>query len=207
MKIDEIIKILKKKYKQPAIVSSRNPFKCLISTVLSQRTRDENTARASKQLFEKATTPEKILKLGTKKVEKLVMPSGFYKQKTKKIIEICKILIEENNGNVPDTIEELIKLPGVGRKTANCILVYGFNKPGVCVDVHVNRIANRLGLVRTKTPEQTEFELRKTLPKKYWKIINNLFVKHGQQVCKAKPKCEICPIKNLCKYNFNLKDF
>lgn len=190
--------ILGQEYKQKAVVSSKDPFKVLISTVLSQRTKDANTTKASKQLFEKASTPKEILKLKSKELEDLIRPSGFYKQKAKKIKEICQIILKEYNGKVPDTIEEMIKLPGVGRKTANCTLVYGFGKPGVCVDVHVHRISNRLNLVKTKTPEQTESELRKTLPKKYWKTINNLLVKHGQNVCKSKPKCENCPIKEHC---------
>jgi len=198
MEIDKIMSILGQEYKQKAVVSSKDPFKVLISTVLSQRTKDANTTKASKQLFEKASTPKEILKLKSKELEDLIRPSGFYKQKAKKIKEICKIILKEYNGKVPDTIEEMIKLPGVGRKTANCTLVYGFGKPGVCVDVHVHRISNRLNLVKTKTPEQTESELRKTLPKKYWKTINNLLVKHGQNVCKSKPKCENCPIKEHC---------
>ncbi|MBU1245430.1 MAG: endonuclease III [Nanoarchaeota archaeon] len=198
MEIDKIMSILGQEYKQKAVVSSKDPFKVLISTVLSQRTKDANTTKASKQLFEKASTPKEILKLKSKELEDLIRPSGFYKQKAKKIKEICQIILKEYNGKVPDTIEEMIKLPGVGRKTANCTLVYGFGKPGVCVDVHVHRISNRLNLVKTKTPEQTESELRKTLPKKYWKTINNLLVKHGQNVCKSKPKCENCPIKEHC---------
>ncbi|MFH1840236.1 MAG: endonuclease III [Nanoarchaeota archaeon] len=198
MEIDKIMSILGQEYKQKAVVSSKDPFKVLISTVLSQRTKDANTTKASKQLFEKASTPKEILKLKSKELEDLIRPSGFYKQKAKKIKEICQIILKEYNGKVPDTIEEMIKLPGVGRKTANCTLVYGFGKPGVCVDVHVHRISNRLNLVKTKTLEQTESELRKTLPKKYWKTINNLLVKHGQNVCKSKPKCENCPIKEHC---------
>jgi len=198
--MDKIFDILKKEYREKAVVSSKDPFKVLISTVLSQRTKDANTIEASKQLFEKASTPKEILKLKQNELENLIKPSGFYKQKANKIKQICEILLKKYNGKVPNTIEEMIKLPGVGRKTANCTLIYGFNKPGICVDVHVNRIANRLGLVKTKTPEQTEITLRKTLPKKYWKTINNLLVKHGQQICKAKPKCKICSIKKYCYY-------
>ena len=200
MEIDKIMSVLEKKYREKAVVSSKDPFKVLISTVLSQRTKDANTAKASRQLFEKALTLKEILKLSSNELENLIKPAGFYKQKTKRIIAISELLIEKYNGKVPETIEEMVKLPGVGRKTANCTLVYGFNKAGVCVDVHVHRLSNRLDLVKTKTPEQTEQELRKTLPRKHWKTINNLFVKHGQNICKAKPKCGICPIFEYCKH-------
>lgn len=193
--------ILGQEYKQKAVVSSKDPFKVLISTVLSQRTKDANTTKASNQLFEKASTPKEILKLKSKELEDLIRPSGFYKQKARKIKEICEILLKDYSGKVPDSIEEMIKLPGVGRKTANCTLVYGFNKPGVCVDVHVHILANRLGWVKTKDPDKTEMELRKLFPKRYWKILNNLFVKHGQGSCRtAYPKCGRCVIEKYCKY-------
>lgn len=195
----EIFGILKKRYKQKAVVAAEDPFRVLISTVLSQRTKDENTAKASNALFGRVKDPKGILNLKRKELEKLIKPSGFYKTKADRIIQISKVLLKKYDGEVPSDLEELVKLPGVGRKTANCVLVYGFDKYGICVDVHVHRISNRLGLVKTKTPEQTEEKLRKDLPKKYWKVINNLFVKHGQQICKSNPRCEECPITEYCE--------
>ena len=203
--MDYIFKILKKEYKQKAVVSDKDPFKVLMATIISQRNRDESTDKVVKKLFSRISKPEDVLKLKIKEIENLVRSSGFFRQKAKNIIKICEILLKKYDGKVPNTLEKLVKLPGVGRKTANCVLVYGFNDYGICVDVHVHRISNRLGLVETKTPEQTEEKLRKNLPKKYWKVINNLFVKHGQQICKSKPKCEICPISKYCKYYKKIK--
>ncbi len=206
-KIDIIIKILKKevkKFKEPIVtkfsIDFNDPFIILISTVLSQRTKDKITERASERLFNKARTPYDILKLKVEEIEELIYPVGFYKIKARRIKEISRKLIEEYNGKVPDNLEELLKIEGVGRKTANLVITLGFNKDGICVDTHVHRISNRIGYVNTETPFETEMELRKKLPKKYWKIYNDLLVTWGQNICKpVKPLCEKCAISRYCK--------
>ena len=197
-KIVKIIKTLEKCY-HPFFETS-DPFEVLITTVLSQRTRDENTETASQNLFKKYKTPAQLAKIPLRKLEKIIKPVGFYRQKAKRIKQISKILLEKHDGKVPNKLEELLSLPGVGRKTANCVLVYGFNIPAIPVDVHVHVISNRLGLVKTKTPEETEIELMKIIPKKHWTKLNWLFVEHGKKVCKAKPKCEACKIRRYCTY-------
>ncbi len=178
-----------------------DPLQILIGTILSARTRDENTTVAVSNLFAKYKTAKELANADTKKIEKLIKSTGFYHVKAKRIKDVAKILLEQHNGKVPADIDELLKLPGVGRKTANCVLVYAFNKPAVPVDTHVHRIANRLGLVQTKTPEQTEMELVSTIDKKYWTKINDTFVMFGQTVCKPiGPLCEPCLLKKNCKY-------
>jgi len=177
-----------------------NPFEVLISTIISARTKDDVTYSASKKLFKIANTPEKIIKLGEKEISKLIYPAGFYKTKAKHIVETCKILVEKFDGNVPRKIEQLLTLSGVGRKTANLVLAVGFNEDGLCVDTHVHRISNRLGIIKTRNPYESEMELRKILPKKYWEIYNRYLVILGQKICKArKPRCLICPISENCK--------
>lgn len=177
----------------------RDPFKVLISTVLSARTKDEVTREAFKRLMEKAETLEEILKLDD--IEELIYPVGFYKTKAKNLKILSRQLLEKFNGKVPDTLEDLLTLRGVGRKTANLVLVLAFDKYGVCVDTHVHRISNRWGYVNTKTPKQTEFALREKLPKKYWKEYNDLLVTFGQNVCRPiKPQCDQCSITQYCKY-------
>ena len=178
-----------------------DPLQILIGTILSARTRDENTTVAVSNLFAKYKTAKELANADTKKIEKLIKSTGFYHVKAKRIKDVAKILLEQHNGKVPADIDELLKLPGVGRKTANCVLVYAFNKPAVPVDTHVHRIANRLGLVQTKTPEQTEMELVSAIDKKYWTKINDTFVMFGQTVCKPiGPLCEPCLLKKNCKY-------
>ncbi|WP_457567020.1 endonuclease III domain-containing protein [Desulfurobacterium sp.] len=203
-KIAEILKRESKKWDVPVVSlmsrHDRDPFKILISTILSLRTKDEVTARASERLFKKADNPYDMVKLSEKEIEELIYPVGFYRNKAKTIKEICKTLIGKYNGKVPDSLDELLKFKGVGRKTANLVVTLGFNKPGICVDTHVHRIMNRIGYVKTKTPEETEFALRKKLPKKYWKIINELLVALGQHICHpTSPKCSICPIRDYCQ--------
>jgi endonuclease-3 len=203
--IDQIVHLLKEQYYSNTsalaeVSSTRDPFKVLISCILSLRTKDEVTAQASQRLFARAETPEAMLNLTKEKLEALIYPVGFYHRKAEQILEIARVLIEEYDSRVPDEIDELLKLKGVGRKTANIVVTMGFNKLGVAVDTHVHRISNRLGLVTTKTPEQTEFALRELLPKKYWIIFNNLLVMHGQNICTPiSPKCSICPIIEYCK--------
>jgi len=203
--VKEIIETLKKekgKFKKTAISEiqeTKDPFRVLISCLLSLRTKDNVTLKASKKLFSVAKTPEELLKLSTKKIEELIYPVGFYRVKAKRIKEISKILIEQFGGKVPDSLDELLTLPGVGRKTANIVITQGFNKYGIAVDTHVHRVSNRLGFVKTKTPEETEIELRRIIPKKYWIEFNDLFVSFGQNICTPiSPKCSICPISKYC---------
>ncbi len=177
------------------------PFSILIGTILSARTKDENTAKVVKKLFSKYKSPQELAKAKVKNVEKIIKSIGFYHVKSKRIIDVASIISSEYKGKVPNDFEELLKLPGVGRKTANCVLVYAFDNPAIPVDTHVHRISNRLGLVQTKTPEETEFALMKKIPKKHWLEINDTFVMYGQNICKPiSPMCDVCKIKNICKY-------
>ncbi|HLE35274.1 MAG TPA: endonuclease III, partial [Nitrososphaerales archaeon] len=185
---------------------SGDPLQILIGTILSARTRDENTTIAVRKLFTKYKTVEQLAKANTKEIQKLIKSTGFYHVKAKRIKDVANMLIEKHAGRVPDNIDELLSLPGVGRKTANCVLVYAFNRPAVPVDTHVHRISNRLGLVETKTPEQTELELTSKIDKKYWTKINDTFVMFGQNICKpVGPLCEPCLLKRSCKYYRQLK--
>ncbi|ACN99069.1 probable endonuclease III (DNA-(apurinic orapyrimidinic site) lyase) [Sulfurihydrogenibium azorense Az-Fu1] len=204
----EVLKILKKESKNwnaPVVAfmgrTENNPYKVLIATILSLRTKDQITALASDRLFKVADTPEKMVNLPAEEIEKLIYPVGFYKNKAKTIKEISKIILEKYAGKVPDNLEDLLSLKGVGRKTANLVLSEGYKKPAICVDVHVHRISNRLGVVKTKTPEETEFKLMEILPKKYWRDVNWVLVAFGQTICKPiKPMCDICPVKNFCEF-------
>ena len=199
MQTGRMIKILKKKYNWGRGHSS-DPFEVLISTVLSQRTKDANTEKASSALFSRFKTPEQMAKADIKRIEKLIRPSGFYKVKARRIRQISRIIIEKFGGRVPRKMDELLSLPGVGRKTANCVLVFAYRQPAIPVDTHVHRISNRLGIVRTKTPEKTEIELMKRIPKRHWIDLNELLVTHGQNTClPRKPRCSACPIKKYCK--------
>jgi len=178
----------------------QTPFRSLIRTVLSQRTRDENTDRASTRLFDEAKTPEAILALADERLMELIRPAGFYRVKARRLKEICQALIERHNGVVPEDFDEILALPGVGRKTANCVLVYGFDKDAIPVDTHVHRISNLIPLVNTRTPEETERELVKLIPKRYWKEVNEHFVRLGQTVCRSlKQECWRCPLHTLCE--------
>jgi endonuclease-3 len=177
------------------------PFSILIGTILSARTKDENTTKVVKKLFSRYKSVRALAKAKVKDVEKTIKSIGFYHVKSKRIIEVASIIASKYKGKVPNNLEELLKLPGVGRKTANCVLVYAFDRPAIPVDIHVHRISNRLGLVQTKTPEETEFELMEKIPKKYWLEINDTFVMYGQNICKpVSPMCDVCKIKNSCKY-------
>lgn len=205
-KIIKIINLLKKDYPL-TFFSRQKPFHVLISTILSQRTKDENTIKASKKLFSKFSTAEKIADANLAEIKNLIKESGFYNVKAKRIKHVTRILLSKYNGKVPHELNKLLKLPGVGRKTANCVLVYGFNIPAIPSDTHVHRVSNRLGIVKTKTPEQTEHELMRKIPRKYWININELFVKHGQTICSPiKPKCDKCSISKLCDFKKLPKD-
>jgi endonuclease-3 len=179
--------------------SDRDPFLILISTLLSLRTKDRTTREAVDRLFARARTPAAMLKLPLKKLERVIYPVGFYRTKAKAIHQICRRLIDEYGGVVPDSIDELITLPGVGRKTANLVVTIGYGKPGICVDIHVHRISNRWGYIKTKTPEESEQALRRTLPKQYWIIYNDLLVPYGQNLClPVSPLCSTCKLTELC---------
>lgn len=176
-----------------------DPYKVLIRTILSQRTRDENTDQATNNLFSKYPDIYAIVDAPIDDVKELIRPAGFYNVKAARIQEVSQILIDEYGGEVPNTVEEMVKLPGVGRKTANCVMVFAFELPAIPVDTHVHRISNRLGLVNTKTPEETEVELSKIAPKDLWIKLNDLMVQFGQNICKPiGPQCEICPCTEIC---------
>ena len=182
--------------------SFKDPYLVLIACILSLRTNDRTTFPATLRMLELAKTPKEMKGVDVEKLAKAIYPVGFYENKAKQIIELSRQIDEELGGVVPDEIDDLIKFNGVGRKTANLVLAKGFNKPAICVDVHVHRIFNRLGYIKTKNPEETEFALRKKLPIKYWIDINTLLVTHGQNVCKPiKPNCEHCPIAEYCAKN------
>ena len=176
-----------------------SPFRVLISCILSLRTQDATTAKASHRLFAVADSPQAMVKLTAKKIEKLIYPVGFYKTKARQIREMCQTIIDHYDGKVPDEIDELLKFKGVGRKTANLVVTLGYNKPGICVDTHVHRISNRWGYIKTATPEKTEIALRAKLPKQYWIEYNNLLVNFGQHLCRPiSPLCSQCPVKKYC---------
>ncbi len=179
---------------------SRDPFRILVGTVLSLRTQDSVTHRAAQRLLAVAPTPEKLLQLSEEEIQRLIYPVGFYRVKARNLKRIARILVEKYGGRVPDTLEELLALPGVGRKTANLVLSEGFGKPAICVDTHVHRIVHRLGFVKTRTPEQTERELRRRVPVEWWPKINFLLVAFGQSICRPiGPRCHECPVAHLCE--------
>lgn len=191
------------KWREPTVTrlakEKADPFKVLISCILSLRTQDKTTKEASQRLYALAETPQEMVKLSEEEIAKAIYPVGFYRNKAKQIKETCRILLDKYGGNVPNTLEELLKLPGVGRKTANLVLTRGFNSQGICVDTHVHRICNRWGYVDTRSPEETEMALRKKLPSQYWKRINDLLVAFGQNVCRPiSPFCSRCPLGDMC---------
>jgi len=203
-KIDIIVKTLKgANQPQSEFVklmdTFEDPYLVLISCILSLRTNDKTTYPATLRMLELGRTPNDFANADLETLQKAIFPVGFYKNKAAQIIELSRVLVEKYNSKPPDSIDELIKFKGVGRKTANLVVARGFSKPAICVDVHVHRIFNRLGYVKTKTPEETEFALRKKLPKKYWIEINTLIVTHGQNVCTPiNPRCTECPIADYC---------
>lgn len=179
---------------------TKDPYKILISCLLSLRTRDEEAYIASVNLFSMAKSPEEMINLKDEDIEKAIRRVNYYKTKAKRIKEISKLLLEKYNGNVPNNIEDLLELKGVGRKTANIVLSYAFGKDAIAVDTHVHRISNRLGVIKTKKAEETEIKLMKILPKRYWNEVNNLFVVWGQNICLPRnPKCKICSISKYCR--------
>lgn len=206
-RIDKIIRVLKdtsREWGNPAVTEiarkTRSPFRVLVSCVLSSRTKDEVTNKATKKLFQAANNAEKIASLPEERIEKLIYPVGFYRNKAKRIKELTQILTSTYQGKVPSDMNELLSLPGVGRKTANLVLTLGFGKPGICVDTHVHRITNRWGYVGTKNPVETESALREKLPSRYWIEFNTLLVSFGQKICRPlSPFCSRCPVEKFCE--------
>ena len=209
MQIDDIPavhRILKREFEKgraPIIeliqAQTKDPFKVLVATILSSRTKDETTAAATRRLFAEVETLEDLQRISQGKLEKLIFPVGFYRVKAKHLKELPKALEKHFDGIIPSTVEELCELPGVGRKTANLVVSVAFDLPAICVDVHVHRISNRMGLLRTKTPLDTEMTLRKILPKRYWQSWNRFLVSFGQTICKPiGPQCNECPLRPHC---------
>jgi len=206
-RIDTIMAILRKEVaslKTPAVglvaEETKSPFLVLISCILSLRTRDETTAAASARLFRLADKPKKLMRLAQEQIENVIYPVSFYRNKAKSILSISQILEEKYSGEVPSDIETLLTLPGVGRKTANLVVCVAFHKPAICVDIHVHRISNRLGYIKTKNPDESEMALRKKLPSQYWITYNDILVPFGQYICTPlSPYCSRCPIEVYCR--------
>jgi endonuclease-3 len=204
--INTVIKLLKKELEVGTmpIVShlaedQRDPFVILISTLLSLRTKDEVTAVATERLFALATTPKDLLRVPLNKIAKTIYPVGFYRVKARTIHHVCRELIKRFNSKIPDDLDALLGIKGVGRKTANLVVTLAYDKDGICVDTHVHRISNRLGYVKTKTPDETEFALRDKLPRRYWIIYNTIMVAFGRKTCKpVSPLCSLCPVNIYC---------
>jgi endonuclease-3 len=211
--IEKMEQVLRRENQMPRLTALKrlqleeqgNPFKILIGTILSARTRDESTTKAVSSLFRKYKDAKELADADIAEIRAIIRSVGFYNLKAMAIKKVSKLIVEKFNGNVPHDIEHLLQLPGVGRKTANCVLVYGFNRAAIPVDAHVHRISNRLGLVDTKTPEQTEIDLSFVIDRKHWLKINQTFVMYGQNICTPiKPKCKLCDLKNMCKFYQNI---
>lgn len=197
--IDVVMKRLKTRYGYKGRVYHRDPFQVLIGTIISQRTRDEQTDIAAPALLSRYPTPKALAAAPVDDVERLIRPAGFYRVKARKLREVSAMLLERFGGDVPDDMDLLLELPSVGRKTANCVLVYGFGRPAIPVDTHVHRISNRLGWVRTKDPDGTEMALTRLVPRRHWLVLNDLFVTFGKDICRPiGPKCPKCPLKDIC---------
>jgi len=201
--IDRVIRILTpvvRRWEEPVVGRYKaDPFTTLIGCLLSLRTQDATTHRACERLFGLARTPQAMRRLPTRTIERAIYPVGFYRTKARRLKEVCRVLLERYQGRVPDDLEELLTITGVGRKTANLVVTLAYRKPGICVDTHVHRITNRWGYVRTKTPEQTEFALRAILPRRHWIVLNDLLVAFGQHVCHpTSPWCSRCPLASMC---------
>jgi endonuclease-3 len=197
----QTFRLLKKTYPTHpfALIHGSDPYKILIGCILSLRTQDTVSLPASQRLFSRAANLEKMVALSAAQIEKIIYPVGFYRNKAKQIVEINRRLTDEFDGKVPPTMEGLLDFKGVGRKTANLVLSLGFNQAAICVDIHVHRISNRLGWIKTEKPDDSEFALMEIVPKRYWKTINSVMVCHGQTICRpTRPKCELCPIIKHC---------
>ncbi len=201
--IDTVIRTLRRlvrRWDEPIVGHYRDdPFTTLISCLLSLRTQDATTRAASQRLFRLARTPQRMVRLSTRTIERAIYPVGFYRTKAKTLRSVCRTLLERYHGKVPDELEELLTIKGVGRKTANLVVTLAFRKDGICVDTHVHRISNRWGYVKTRTPEQTEMALRRLLPRRYWQTYNDLLVTFGQNLCHpTSPWCSRCPLERVC---------
>jgi len=201
--IEKVLNILREKYNGLTMLGSftdKSPFQILIATALSARSKDVVTIEVVKDLFPRYPDAKSLAKANVQDIEKIVKRTGFYKVKAQRIIDISKYLLTKCNGKVPSTMEQLVEIPGVGRKTAGCVLVYAFNKPAIPVDTHVHRVSNRLGWVKTKLPEETENHLERLVPKDCWMLINEVFVLHGQNICSPiTPHCSKCPVFDNCE--------
>ena len=187
--------------KELQMEEGNDPFKILIGTILSARSRDENTSKIVHKLFQKYKNADELATADLNDIKSIIHSIGFYNVKALRIKQVSKIIVEKFDGIVPNQMEDLLGLPGVGRKTANCVLVYAFNKPAIPVDIHVHRISNRIGIVKTQNPKKTEEELVKIIDRKFWLVLNNTFVRYGQNIClPLRPKCEVCNIKDICNY-------
>ena len=193
--------------KELQMEEDNDPFKILIGTILSARSRDENTSKIVRKLFQKYKNARELANADLNDIKSIIHSIGFYNTKAERIKQVSRIIVEKFHGIVPNEVEDLLELPGVGRKTANCVLVYAFNKPAIPVDIHVHRISNRIGIVKTQNPKKTEEELIKIIDRKYWLILNNTFVRYGQNVClPLRPKCETCTLKDVCNYYIDQKN-
>jgi endonuclease-3 len=205
--LSEVLSLIREeypKYRMPIVTElvqkKKDPYRVLISCLLSLRTKDEVTSEAQARLFDIADTPQGILELPLREIEELIYPVGFYRNKAKVLHEVSKDIIRRFDGKVPDDLDELLSMKGVGRKTANLVITMGYDKPGICVDTHVHRICNRLGYIETSTPDETEMELRRKLPIEHWIEINDLLVTWGQNVCKpVSPLCSDCVVIDICE--------
>ena len=196
-----VMKTLASRYDIHRFVQTQgpDPFRILIGCLISLRTKDEVTYPATERLFQRASDPATMGRMRHETIARLIYPAGFYRRKAEQIRAICRMLVKQYDGRVPSDLQQLTELPGVGRKTANLVVTLGFGKPGICVDIHVHRITNRLGWVRTSHPDETEQSLRKVLPRRHWIPINETLVRHGQQICKPiSPICSICPVVRDC---------
>jgi endonuclease-3 len=192
--------------KELQIEEDNDPFKILIGTILSARSRDENTSKIVRKLFQKYKNVLELANADLNDIKSIIYSIGFYNTKSERIKQVSQIIVEKFHGIVPSEIEDLLALPGVGRKTANCVLVYAFNKPAIPVDIHVHRISNRIGIVKTQNVKKTEEELIKIVDKEYRLILNNIFVMYGQNIClPIRPKCQICSLKGICNFYTNQK--
>ncbi len=192
--------------KELQMEEDNDPFKILIGTILSARSRDENTSKIVRKLFQKYKNALELANADLNDIKSIIHSIGFYNIKAERIKQVSKIILEKFHGVVPNEIEDLLGLPGVGRKTANCVLVYAFNKPAIPVDIHVHRISNRIGIVKTQNVKRTEEELIKIVDKEYWLILNNIFVMYGQNIClPIRPKCQMCNLKDICNFYTNQK--
>lgn len=201
--ISKIVNLLKKRYKEREVVDFGSPYKVLVATILSQRTKDEITEKVANALFSRFKNIKEIANSDLSLLEKVIKSSGFYKAKARNIKALSLKIIKDYKRKVPKDMKSLLSLPGVGRKTANCVLVYAYRIPAIPVDIHVHRISNRIGLVKSKSSEQAEEELVKSVPKKYWIDFNRIMVKHGKAVCLSrKPKCFNCVIAKYCGYKY-----